>query len=88
MGIRELKARYGAKSNTAQAFHRAIRAEIPGGSAVLDALDKIGRARWRYGREFSGEIFELLCKARAEMANEIATCYELKSARRLEIAEQ
>lgn len=88
MSLRELKDKYGnGNAKTAQAFNRAIRAEIPGGSAVLDALDKIGRARWRYGREFSGEVFELLCKAREEMANEIATRYELESARRLEGAE-
>lgn len=29
MGVRELKAKYGGNSNTAQTFNRAIRTEFP-----------------------------------------------------------
>ena len=57
MGIRELKDRYG-NVKTWQAFNRAIRAEIPGGKYVLDALGAgfVGsRSRERVGANLSAE---------------------------------
>ncbi len=78
MGVRELKAKYGAKTNTTQAFNRAIRAEIPGGADVLDALDLIGRAPKRAETD---EIIERLRRAKAAMAAVVAARYDLASSR-------
>ncbi len=73
MGIRDLKARYGTSLRTSQAFNRAIRAEIPGGAAVLDALGLVGsRKSWE-------EIKERLLHARAETVDVIAARYNLQS---------
>lgn len=72
MGVRDLKNRYGRSLRTEQAFNRAIRAEIPGGAAVLDALGLVGsRKSWE-------EIQERLLCARAEMADVIAARYDLQ----------
>ncbi len=72
MGVRDLKNRYGRSLRTEQAFNRAIRAEIPGGAAVLDALGLVGsRKSW-------AEIQERLLHARAEMADVIAARYDLR----------
>ncbi len=84
MGVRELKARYGVNSNTAQAFNRAIRSEIPGGAGLLDALDLIGRLP---KRDENVQALQYLRNARAEMANVIAERYGLRSAQNLELAE-
>ena len=74
MGVRDLKNRYGWSLRTEQAFNRAIRAEIPGGAAVLDALGLVGsRKSWE-------EIQERLLCARAEMADVIAARYDLQKA--------
>ncbi len=81
MAIRDLKERYGASLRTNQAFNRAIRAEIPGGSGVLDALGLVG------GRASYEEIAECLTRAREEMARVVAARYDLVSSRGGENAE-
>ena len=73
MGVRELKNRYGRSLRTNQAFNRAIRAEVPGGSALLDALGLVG------GRADYDKIEACLLRARAEMSSVIAEKYELQS---------
>ena len=77
MGIRELKDKYG-NVKTWQAFNRAIRAEIPGGNYVLDALGAAGRNR--HNSAVDEEIFVNLSKARDAMTAVIAERYELASA--------
>ena len=78
MGIRELKEAYG-NAKTWQAFNRAIRAEIPGGKYVLDALGVAGRNR--QNSAVDEEIFNKLSQARDEMTAVIAKRYDLLSAR-------
>ncbi len=81
MPTRELREKYAA-GNQRDAINRAIRAELPGGNAVLDLLELTHHAAQRLGwREPDGSssllcvIHERLCAAAAEMENEIRRRY-------------
>lgn len=83
MPIRDLREKYGS-GKARELVNRAIRAEIPGGAAVLDRL-----ARWRHGlRELveAGEAtpheeadYRAAVEERDRMADEIARRYGLKT---------
>lgn len=40
MPLKDLKEKYGRQGKARQAINRAIRAELPGGHAALDAVEK------------------------------------------------
>lgn len=76
MGLRELSQKYG-KTESARSVNAAIRAEIPGGSLVLDLLTKTHPLRNKDPRW--AEQYEILRKIRDEMFNVIAERYGLQS---------
>ncbi|MGN1064379.1 MAG: hypothetical protein ACI4QC_03115 [Thermoguttaceae bacterium] len=75
MSTKDLCAAYG-KTHTATAVNAAIRAEIPGGSIVLDLLERASSLRHK-SEEWSSE-YVLLSKVRDEMFNVIARKYGLR----------
>ena len=81
MGIRELKEKYGKRS-TVGAVNAAIRAECPGGAAVLDAATALhpvlSRSSGRTRRDLE-TTFELLRAARDAMKATVARNYGLKT---------
>lgn len=79
MGIRELRAVYGPNAKARSAINAAIRQELPGGSAVLDALNCADLAVTNQ-LVTPQRLLDLLLAAKAELADEIARRYELRSA--------
>lgn len=75
--IRTLQEKY-QKKDPRVAINSAIRAEIPGGAAALNAFviaaaNRNASYRW-------GQVYKFLKQARDEATREIAKRYELKSA--------
>lgn len=77
MAVKELRETYG-NAKTWQAMNRAIRAEIPGGAELLDAICLAAPLSGR--SQLGGRLFEKLQEARAMMCDHIAQTYGLKSA--------
>lgn len=80
MGIRELKDRYGRKSNR-QAVNAAVRAELVGGAAVIDLTAKIHRMLRRLDEDQQKpvrEIYDALKDIQGEMVEEIQRRYQIK----------
>ncbi len=75
MAVKELREIYG-NTKAWQALNRAIRAEIPGGGDVLDALTLAGALR---STPKGDELFSRLLAARNEMQAAIARKYGFKS---------
>lgn len=81
MGIKELKEKYGVRGSVG-AVNAAIRAEIPGGANVLDALTALHPALRRLSGRTRRDLeatFERLQSARAAMVDDVATRYGFKS---------
>ncbi|MBQ8285865.1 MAG: hypothetical protein IJZ10_06145 [Thermoguttaceae bacterium] len=81
MSIKELKEKYGVRGSVG-AVNAAIRAEIPGGANVLDALTALHpalrRSNGRTRRDLEA-TFERLQSARAAMVDDVARRYGFKS---------
>lgn len=77
MGVKELRETYG-NAKSWQAMNRAIRAEIPGGAELLDAICLAAPLSGR--SQLGGRLFEKLQEAREAMNAHIAKKYNLKSA--------
>ncbi|MBP3558275.1 MAG: hypothetical protein J6K20_11335 [Thermoguttaceae bacterium] len=77
MAVKELREAYG-NAKTWQAMNRAIRAEVPGGDELLDAIGLAAPLRDRSPQ--CAKLFEKLQQAREAMNAFIAQKYELKSA--------
>lgn len=82
MGTRELREKYG-KSTAEQAINAAIRAELPGGSELLDALEIAHKAAGRKDDPAAatvGRILTALRGAKAAMEAEIRRRYGMPGA--------
>ena len=77
MAVKELREAYG-NAKTWQAMNRAIRAEVPGGDELLDAIGLAAPLRDRSPQ--CAKLFEKLRQAREAMNAFIAQKYEFKSA--------
>jgi hypothetical protein len=82
MGIRELRAKYGRNLKGFVAVNAAIRAELPGGAELIDALQSL----YFFLRLFPDDMHARraradLQKVRERFAEEIARKYDLASAR-------
>jgi hypothetical protein len=73
MSRRELAEKYGKNKNSTQRLNAAIRAEIPGGSEALDALDSL---RFAGNEQGAAAVRSII----AAMAAEIRRRYNLPSA--------
>jgi len=76
MPIKELVEKYGGKPNVA--LRRAVRAEIPGGSDLFDALQIASRNR--YESDDWRRLHNALIRTREEFFKDVARKYGLKSA--------
>jgi hypothetical protein len=69
MSKRDLGEKYGSSKNSTQLVNAAIRAEIPGGSEALDALDKL--------RPAGGQALEAIRSIVDAMGDEIRRRYQM-----------
>lgn len=76
MGSRELQQKYQA-SNSKAAIHRAIRAEIPGGTEALDALERIHQVHRGSRAKEAGIALAELRQVVAAMEEEIRRRYDM-----------
>lgn len=82
MGIRELRARYGANLKSSVAFNAAIKAELPGGAELIEAIRLLRAFIEIYPDDrFARRALADLYKARAPLGDEIARRYDVASAR-------
>lgn len=83
MTVKDLRAKYN-NAKAAQAISRAVRAEIPGGSLLLDTLEIVsGRIQYRdrpSEQQVARMVIDDIAVARDMMRAEIAKRYELKDA--------
>lgn len=77
MAVKELRETYG-NAKTWQAMNRAVRAEVPGGDELLDAIGLAAPLRDRSPQ--CAKLFEKLQEAREAMNAFIAQKYNLKTA--------
>jgi len=87
MATKELREKYG-KSTAEQAVNAAIRAELPGGAALLDALEIAHKAAGRYqtggtsrgddpAAATVGRVLAALRAAKGAMEDEIRRRYDM-----------
>ena len=84
--LSDLKAKYGSSATRRVLVNRAIRAELPGGAAVLDAMQAahglnealLKRYRDSSQCQQSQQVLDLLRTAANAMSDEIATRYGLE----------
>jgi hypothetical protein len=76
MGARELQAKYDAPNSRA-AINRAIRAELPGGGELLDALEIAHKAAGRRESSAAGRILVALSAVKIAMESEIRRRYDM-----------
>lgn len=80
MSLRDLNERYGNK-NGEQLVNDAIRAELPGGNEILDAVylaPQVRAACSEEKKELAEKLCSLLFEGCKKMKNEIARRYDLK----------
>ena len=85
MTLDDLKERYGKSAKRRQLYNRAIRAELPGGSACLDSIELLDNVRVRKLDEDDREAAEIaglgvtaLHSIRDEMVVEIKRRYGME----------
>ncbi len=83
MPVKELIEKYGGK--TSVALRRAVRAEIPGGSDLFDALQIA--ARNRYESDDWRRLHNALIRTREAFFKDVARKYGFKSATRSSLGE-
>ena len=76
MPIKELKEKYGKSLKSPSVINRAVRAEVPGGSHVLDLLQQLFPMRER--EEFQ-PVYRKLEMTLGAMRDFVAQKYELKT---------
>lgn len=68
--LKQLKEQYGLKSGPA-AVNAAIRAELPGGSEVIDALSRADQIAILHGNKETLPILDILRRAKLDMADAV-----------------